>query len=231
MSDCAQVERSRIDAGNRRRPFCGAILLLPLGLAASAAADDADTAGYELGELVVTAQRPRVVKAVSTISEITLDDIQALVNEYIDQSEENRVIFVTAPEDTNTPTEEELLTALKDVAKESLSPYDDLAIDEPLMAEKPKAGQIRNETYSEEMGITTIEFDNGVSVALKPTTFKNDEIRFSSLREGGYSLSTIDNFDNASMAAILVNGGGLSKFNALQLERILSGKPSLFPAS
>ena len=74
------------------------------------------------------------------------------------------------------------------------------------------------------MGITTIEFDNGVSVALKPTTFKNDEIRFSSLREGGYSLSTIDNFDNASMAAILVNGGGLSKFNALQLERILSGK-------
>ncbi|SFF44533.1 M16 family metallopeptidase [Sunxiuqinia elliptica] len=159
-----------------------------------------------------------------TLDQITLDDIQALVDEYIDQSEENRVIFVTAPADTDTPTEEELLTALKDVAKEKLAPYDDLAIDEPLMAEKPQAGQILKETYSEEMGITTIEFDNGVSVALKPTTFKNDEIRFSSLREGGYSLASIDNFDNASMAAILVNGGGLSKFNALEVERILSGK-------
>ena len=158
------------------------------------------------------------------LKEITLADIQALVNEYVDQSEENRVIFVTAPENANTPTEEELLAALKSVSKETLSPYVDLEVNEPLMHKVPESGSIVSESYSEKMGITTLEFANGVSVALKPTSFKNDEIRFTSLREGGYSLATVDNFDNASMTAILVNGGGLSKFNALQLERITSGK-------
>ncbi|MBI9062016.1 MAG: insulinase family protein [Marinilabiliaceae bacterium] len=160
----------------------------------------------------------------SVLEEITLADIQTLVNEYVDQSEENRVIFVTAPDNVNTPTEEELLAALKSVAKESLSPYEDMAVNEPLMSETPEQATIIKETHSEEMDITTIEFANGVSVAMKPTSFKNDEIRFSSMREGGYSLASVDDFDNASMAAILVNQGGLSNFNALQLERILSGK-------
>lgn len=158
------------------------------------------------------------------LDEITLTDIQDLVNEYIDQTEDSHVIFVTVPEDVKTPTEEELLSALKSVAQETLSPYEDMDVNEPLMSKIPESGTIVKETYSEKMGITTIEFTNGVSVALKPTSFKNDEIRFSSMREGGYSLATIDNFDNASMAATLVNQGGLSKFNSLQLERITSGK-------
>lgn len=158
------------------------------------------------------------------LEEITLADIQALVNEYIDQTEDSRVILVTVPENVNTPSEAELLAALKSVAQETLSPYEDMDVKAPLMSATPEGGTIVKESYSEKMGITTIEFANGVSVALKPTEFKNDEIRFSSMREGGYSLATIDNFDNASMAAILVNQGGLSSFNALQLERIISGK-------
>ncbi len=158
------------------------------------------------------------------LNEITLADIQALVNEYVNQSEENRVIFVTAPEDANTPNAEELLAAIKSVSAESLSAYVDLDVNEPLMQKVPASGVIVSECYSEKMGITTLAFGNGVSVGLKPTPFKNDEIRFTALREGGYSLATTDNFDNASLAAILVNGGGLSNFNALQLERITSGK-------
>lgn len=158
------------------------------------------------------------------LNEITLNDIQALVNEYINQSDDNRVILVTAPEDEETPTEDELLAALKQVAGEKLSSYTDMDVEGPLMSELPQQGVIVRETHSEMMGITTLEFANGVSVALKPTSFKNDEIRFSSMREGGYSLASNDNFDNASMADILVNQGGLSTFNALQLERIISGK-------
>ncbi len=160
----------------------------------------------------------------NVLDKITLDDIQALVNEYIDQSDENKVIFVTAPDNANTPDEKTLLAALKDVAKETLTPFEDENINEPLMVLLPTKGSIVNESHSENMNITTIEFANGVSVAMKPTNFKNDEIRFSSMREGGYSLSTVENFDNASMAATLVSNGGLSKFKALQLERINSGK-------
>ncbi|GAF03627.1 peptidase M16 inactive domain protein [Saccharicrinis fermentans DSM 9555 = JCM 21142] len=158
------------------------------------------------------------------LKELTLEDVQELVNHYINLSEDNRVIIVTAPENTVTPSEEELLVALRSVADEQISPYVDLDVDEPLMHDLPKGGGIKNETFSAAMGITTIEFTNGASIALKPTDFKGDEIRFSSMREGGYSLASLENFDNASMASVLVSQGGLSKFNALQLERILSGK-------
>ncbi|SMO38957.1 zinc protease [Saccharicrinis carchari] len=160
----------------------------------------------------------------TVLDEITLEDIQALVNQYLNQSEDNRVILVTTPEDTQTPSEQELLAAIENIDTESLQAYVDMNVDEPLMETKPESKPIVKETFYEKMGITTIEFANGVSVALKPTDFKNDEIRFSSLREGGYSLATVDNFDNASMAATLVNGGGLSKFNAMQIDRITSGK-------
>jgi zinc protease len=158
------------------------------------------------------------------ISEITLSDIQSLVDEYIDQSERNRVILVTTPEDTDAPTEDELMGAIKSVTSETLSRYKDIEVHGPLMEETPVAGAIKSESYSEKMGITTIEFANGVSVVMKPTNFKSDEIRFSSMREGGYSLASVDNFDNASMASVLVSQGGLSKFNAMELERIISGK-------
>jgi zinc protease len=158
------------------------------------------------------------------LDEITLDDIQALVNEYIDESEKNRVVFVTAPESANTPTEEELLEALRNIDQDALTPYVDLDVNNPLMENTPVEGTIVKESHSETMGISTIEFANGVSVALKPTTFKNDEIRFSSMREGGYSLATTENFDNASMAATIISKGGLAEFNALEIERLISGK-------
>jgi zinc protease len=158
------------------------------------------------------------------IDEITLSDIQNLVNEYIDQSQRNRVILVTTPEDTDVPTEDELLGAIKSVTSETLSRFKDIEVHGPLIADTPVSGKIKRESYSEKMGITTIEFANGVSVAMKPTEFKSDEIRFSSMRDGGYSLAMLDNFDNASMASVLVSQGGLSKFSALELERLTSGK-------
>lgn len=160
----------------------------------------------------------------NVINEITLSDIQNLVNEYIDQSERNRVIIVTTPEDTNAPTEGELLRAIKSVSPETLSRFEDIKVQGPLIADTPPPGIIKRESYSEKMGITTIEYANGVSVSLKPTKFKRDEIRFSSMRNGGYSLALPENFDNASMASVLVSKGGLSKFSALELERLTSGK-------
>ncbi|MCG8477296.1 MAG: insulinase family protein [Cytophagales bacterium] len=160
----------------------------------------------------------------SALKEITLADIQALVDEYVDESPENRVIFVTAPQNADLPDEKEILAALAETAEEKVSAYVDEELDAELMEETPQAGKLVKEIIEPSMGITTLEYANGVSVALKPTDFKNNEIRFSSLREGGYSLAELDNFDNASMAATLVGQGGLSEFNAMQIERLTSGK-------
>ena len=75
----SQQRRPGLLANHVGAAIYGSIVSLSVGLAGVAspavAADDTDASSYELGELIVTAKRPRVVKAVSTVSEITLDDI------------------------------------------------------------------------------------------------------------------------------------------------------------
>ncbi len=158
------------------------------------------------------------------IDEMTLEDVNTLARSYLSKSKDNLVVIVSAPESEVTPSEQEVLTAMAEVADEELTPYISDVITSELLEELPPMGEIVSETHSAMMGITVIEFANGASVALKPTDFKADEIRFSSLRNGGYSLAEEDNFNNASMAATLVSAGGLAEFTSTQLDQINSGK-------
>ncbi len=159
-----------------------------------------------------------------TINEMTLEDVDSLARSYIQDGDQNLVIIVAAPENTNTPSTEEIIAAVHRVNTERLEPYVSEVIDSELLSQPPAMGKIVSESYSAEMGITVIEFDNGASVALKPTDFMADEIRFSSMRNGGYSLADDADFDNASMAATLISAGGLGEFNSMQLDQINSGK-------
>jgi len=158
------------------------------------------------------------------IDELTVADIQTLIDEYIDQLDEGKIIFLMAPESSKTPSESEILNAIKAVSSEQLEPYIVNEINEPLMTEYPTGGILAKKSYSLKTGITTLELTNGVRVDLKPTTFKIDEIRFSSIRNGGYSLASDQDFNNATMAAVLVNNGGLGKFSKSELEQLISGK-------
>lgn len=166
----------------------------------------------------------RIEFVLKCIEEMTLEDINALAHTYINKSDDNLVVILSAPESATVPSEEELLVAMHEVAQESIEPYVIEVVDSELMPLLPPMGEIVSERHSEKMGITVIEFANGASVALKPTDFVADEIRFSSMREGGYSLAEDADFNNASMAATLVSQGGLGEFTSLQLDQINSGR-------
>ena len=63
------------------------------------------------------------------LREITLNDIQNLVDEYIDSKDDSRIIFVTVPQDVSVPSEQDIVDALHDVQTETLTPYEDLPVD------------------------------------------------------------------------------------------------------
>ncbi len=155
---------------------------------------------------------------------ISLSDVQSLVEEFMHGEQANRVVLLTAPASATTPSKADLLTALDQVQKEKVTPFKDTVVDAPLMTTTPKGGKIAKEVYDKDLDVTHLTFANGVTVDLKPTEFKNNEIRFTSVRNGGYSKAAADNFDNASMAATFTNLGGLSNFSSMQLDRILSAK-------
>jgi zinc protease len=61
-------------------------------------------------------------------------------------------------------------------------------------------------------------------VILKPTDFKNDEIRFSSFSPGGNSLYSDGKYQSAVNAVPVIASSGLGQFNAKELPKVLSGK-------
>jgi hypothetical protein len=65
---------------------------------------------------------------------------------------------------------------------------------------------------------------NGVRVVVKPTDFKNDEVRMVGFAPGGTSLSSDADYDTARFADTVVGQGGIGPFDATQLRKALAGK-------
>ena len=57
-----------------------------------------------------------------------------------------------------------------------------------LLAKAPTPGTVKSRREIPEIGVTVLTLSNGVEVWLKPTTFRNDQISFTSYARGGLSL-------------------------------------------
>lgn len=156
------------------------------------------------------------------IPEITLEEVNAVAAGWV--TDESRVVLVTAPETAAAvlPDEHALVAALEAVAGEEIAPYEDAAAAAELLAELPAPGAVATER-SLERGITEWVLGNGVRVILRPTDFEEDEVLFRAFSPGGTSLASDDGFIPARTAAEVIGGGGLGGFDAIALERVLTG--------
>ena len=160
------------------------------------------------------------------IKSIPLDAVNSVAKQLI--TAENRVIIVNAPEKAGltNPTEEELLAVTAAVDGSELQAYEDNAVNEPLIADPDalKGSPVESETTDAAFGTTTWTLKNGITVVVKPTKFKADEVLFSAESFGG--LSVLDNVDyyTGSVLASFESMGGVSKFSAADLRKLLSGK-------
>jgi zinc protease len=75
-----------------------------------------------------------------------------------------------------------------------------------------------------ELGVTEWTLKNGVRVVVKPTDFKNDEVRMSAFANGGTSLAPDADWDTARFAQTAVSQGGLGAFDVTSLRKALAGK-------
>jgi len=155
---------------------------------------------------------------------ITIEEVNALADNWAEAS--NQVIVVSMPEIEGlaVPTQEELKQVITEVTSAEISAYSDDTVDLPLLAEIPKAGKIVEEKYFDKLDITEWILQNGVKVVLKPTDFKNDEIRFTSFSPGGYSQVSTENLIPAQTASSIVSGNGFGPFTKIQLQKLLTGK-------
>jgi zinc protease len=136
----------------------------------------------------------------------------------------SHVVTVTGPATMNKPTEAALLAATKEVAGRDIKPYEDAPPSVPLMAQKPAPGPVVSTRAIPEIGVTEWTLKNGVRVIVKPTTFKNDEVRMAAFAPGGTSLASDADYESARFASTIVGQGGLGPFDVSALRKALSGK-------
>jgi len=155
---------------------------------------------------------------------ITLEEINRIARDWF--TDQNRLVIVTAPEKPGLvlPDEAKLAAAIKPATARDIKPYVDSVGAATLLDTIPQPGTVAKTTTKDALGITEWELSNGVKVVLKPTTFKEDEILFRATSPGGTSLASDKDFIPADTATLAVTVGGVGKFSAIDLRKILTGK-------
>jgi zinc protease len=131
-----------------------------------------------------------------------------------------------APEkpDVKVPTESEILAIIKQSKNTDLKPYVDNFREEPLVNTVIKPGKIVEKKENKELGFTELKLSNGVTVVLKQTTFKNDEILVTAYSPGGNSLVSDKEFASANYASQIIDMSGAGNFDNIELQKKLKGK-------
>lgn len=160
------------------------------------------------------------------IEAITLDDVNGLLEKWL--TDENRAVVITAPQKPSVilPTEAEVLNVFDKVKTVKTEAYKDKYADMPLFEKELKAGNL---TATKELGVdklklTEYTFSNGIKVAVYPTTHNNDQILMYGFSNGGHSLYNDQEFLTASLAAQMITEAGVGKFDAIALDRKMTGK-------
>ncbi|ADR20560.1 zinc protease [Marivirga tractuosa] len=158
------------------------------------------------------------------INTITLPEINMLASKWV--TDENRVVVLTGAEKEGVemPSEEEILSILEEVENSDLEPYKDEDVAESFMTTAPKAGKVQNRVVHDELGVTELELNNGVRVILKPTQFKNDEVKMRAYSFGGHSQYEMEDYYSASNATSLITEAGVADFSNTEIKKMLSGK-------
>lgn len=140
-------------------------------------------------------------------------------------TDRNRVVFITAPEKDLSllPDSVELVRMLNDVKNMPLSPYEDIDVSAPLLSGSFPARKVLNVTHDPVLDIYHWQFENGIKVSAKPTTFKNDEVLMNAYSPGGHSLYDLEMYPSARSASSVIASSGVGTFNATALDKKLTG--------
>ena len=154
---------------------------------------------------------------------IALAEVNRLASEWI--TDRNRVIVARAPQKAGVPvpTEASLAAVFARAKQGPVAAYVDSTGASPLFGARPAPAPIVAQRSDTALGTREWTFANGVRVIAKPTDFKADEILFTAYSPGGASLAPTADFLTASVAATLVQIGGVGAFNQTELRKKLAG--------
>ena len=157
---------------------------------------------------------------------LPLEGVNMVMKELFSENDTNLVVlnFNNEKDGAVYPTEDGLKKAIATARTAQIEAYVDNVKDEPLMTELPQKGSIVKETKNDLFGYTELTLSNGVTVVLKQTDLKKDQVLLRGEGFGGSALYGEKDYANIKMFGDVVEASGLGNFSHTELEKAMAGK-------
>ncbi|HEV7622317.1 MAG TPA: pitrilysin family protein, partial [Flavisolibacter sp.] len=158
------------------------------------------------------------------LPDLTLEEINSEAKKMPSTKDAFALLLAPGKMKGKLPSSDELEKQVIAANNQTVKPYEEKSIAKNLMDKDPIPGKIVKQSENEKLGTTDISLSNGITVTLKPTNFKNDQVLMDAWRWGGYQRFPLPDKDNAKHAAELVSVMGIKNFSPTDLQKYLSGK-------
>ena len=155
---------------------------------------------------------------------ISVEEINTLAKKWV--TKDNRVVIITAPENerTTVPTQDEVLALLDEVEGAEIEPYVDAVANVPLLSDEPYGSKVAAENPIDKVDAVEWKLENGATIVVKQTDFKDDEILFNAWSLGGSSLYPNKDVVSADLTVDVMTESGIADFDEITLNKMLADK-------
>jgi len=160
-----------------------------------------------------------VKEHINAVSLKDFDNIRSKID--IDK---NFFALVTSKTQPDLPSTAQVKGWIEAALAKEVKPYSESLVALSLLEKEPVPGKIIKTVKNEKLGTTTFTLSNKVTVCIKPTNFKNDEVLLRGTRFGGFSLYEGKDYQSAQWCNNVQEDMGYGKFSKADLNKFLSGK-------
>mgnify|MGYP001563381630 CR=1 FL=1 len=141
-------------------------------------------------------------------------------------STSNAFTLVQAPSGMKDqlPDNNNLLKTMVAATNKPVEAYKEKAVASALLDKEPAPGKVTAESKNEKLGAADFTLSNGISIRIKPTTLKNDDIQMDAWRWGGYHKYPVADKENAQNAPFIVQQMGVKDMSPIDLRKFMAGK-------
>jgi zinc protease len=161
---------------------------------------------------------------------ITVTDFSQRLDKWV--STKNKVMIIQGPEGEGVEhlSEAAAMAILEKVASAEIEPYEDEALAESLVSGELVPADLVSERKLDVLDAVEWTLANGAKVIFRHADFEKDQVQIRGYSKGGSSLYEAADVPNTGMLTDLVSMYGVGEFDAMGLQKMLSGKNvSLMP--
>ncbi len=155
---------------------------------------------------------------------ITLADFTQRLSTWI--TDQNQVLVVQGPEGEGVEhlSEAAAMAILEQVATAEIEPYQDEELAESLVTSEPAPAAIVNEKKLEVLDAVEWTLENGARVIFRQAAYEKDQVQIRAYSKGGSSLYGDEDVPSTDMLSTLIQTYGVGDFDAMGLQKMLTGK-------